>query len=89
MSKRHKDSSPEKIKVDELTVEQRYAIYKNNLSAFYKENKKKYVKDLYEKLVQAGIFNRDDHFHKDVPWQLIHMKAKAEFDSLAWSFFAI
>lgn len=81
MSKRQKDEPPEKIKVDELSVEERYAIYKANLSAFYKENKKKYINDIYEKLVKVELFDREKQRPKDVPWQLIHMMAKMEFDS--------
>ena len=63
------------------TIEEQYIAYKTGLSEFYKKNKKKYIDGLYEQLVAAGIFIQDVQKLKDVPWQLIKMMAKKDFDA--------
>jgi len=78
LKKRRPDGEAEKAL---LTIEEQYRTYKEELSAFYKKNKKSYVSGLYEKLVSCGIFVKDVQKFKDVPWQLIKMMAKADFDN--------
>ena len=63
-----------------LTVEQKYKLYIKELDEFYKANKKKYITPLFEKLVSSGIFSRNNKT-KDVPWQLVKMQAKVDFDN--------
>ena len=67
------------VPVPVLSIEQQYKLYQKELTEFYNANKKKYMTPIYEKLVTCGIFSRDNTV-KDVPWQLVKMKAKEEFD---------
>ena len=87
MKKRRQETSPERVAtvhtvptVPVLSIEQQYKIYQKDLTEFYKVNKKKYVSPLFEKLVACGIFTRETNVAKDVPWQLVKMQAKTDFD---------
>lgn len=64
-----------------LSIEEQYAAYNKALTAYYKANKTKHVDGLYEKLIKAGIFDPEVQKVKDVPWQLVKLLCKREFDS--------
>ena len=92
MKKRRQDVSPTRVPpapapvpvpsppIPTLTIEQQYKLYTKELGEFYKANKKKYIAPLFEKLITAGIFARNTNTAKDVPWQLVKMQAKVDFD---------
>ena len=75
--KRKGDKGPAPVT---LSIEEQYAAYNKALTAFYKANKTNYVDDLYNKLVQVEIFDPDVQKPKDVPWQLIKLMCKRDFD---------
>ena len=62
------------------TIEEQYAVYQKALSEFYKANKTKYLDGLYAKLVKANIFDPAVQTPKDVPWQLVKLMCKRDFD---------
>jgi hypothetical protein len=53
--------------------------YNTSLTIYYKKHRVKYSEILLVQLINADIFN-NTHTIKDVPWQLIKMKAQNDFE---------